>query len=439
MNKKIKIAFVSQPWEFPLRDSQLGSIPTWTYEVARRLAQNCDVIVYSRRDFSRKKVEFAQGIHYRSLLAWGFIKVINFFSKYDDVKQPQFASILYNLIYALQVANDLRQQQCNIVHIHNFSQFVPVIRAFNPKIKIVLHMHCEWLTQLDSNIIAKRLSQTDLVVGCSDYITNKVRKKFPESASRCQTVYNGVNTDHFAPENNSIKTNKSSTNRLLFVGRVSPEKGVHILIDAFKKVVSQCPEAQLEIVGPEAIAPLEYIVALSDEANVKNLAVFYPESYLSQLQQRVPSDIASQVLFTGFVPHLQLNNYYQNADILINPSLSEAFGMSLAEAMATEIPVVAARVGGMTEVVEEGKTGLLFESDDVSGLAEVLLQLLSDAELRKSMGKAGRQRVLKLFSWDRITESMLRQYKNICNSYEEITLESPSSRLLQTTHETIHE
>jgi len=434
----MKIAFVSQPWEFPLRDSQLGSIPTWTYEVARRLAWNCDLIVYSRRGFSRQKVEVDQRIQYRSLLAWGVIKFINLFTKFDDVKRPLFASSLYNLMYALQVAKDLRQQQCDIVHIHNFSQFAPIIRAFNPKIKIVLHMHCEWLTQLDSTMIAKRLCQVDLIVGCSEYITNKVRKKFPQFASRCQTIYNGVN---IAPseQNNNITTNKAIKNRLLFVGRISPEKGVHILLDAFQKVAWHYPEVQLEIIGPEAVAPLEYIVALSDEDKVKDLAVFYPESYLLQLQKRLPSELASQVRFTGFVPYSQLHNHYVNADVLVNPSLSEAFGMSLAEAMAAEIPVVAARVGGMTEVVAEGKTGLLFDSGDASALAEALLYLLSDEELRKSMGKAGRQRVLELFSWDWIAQNTLSQYKNICNSYEKITLESPSSPVLQTTHDTVGE
>jgi len=438
MNGRMKIAFVSQPWEFPLRDSQLGSIPTWTYEVARRLAQNYDVIVYSRRGFSRKKVEVEQRIQYRSLLAWGFIKVINLFAKFDDAKSPLFASSLYNLMYALQVAKDLRRQQCDLVHIHNFSQFVPIIRAFNPKIKIVLHMHCEWLTQLNSTMIAKRLHKVDLIVGCSEYITNKVRKKFPQFASRCQTIYNGVN---IAPseQNYNITTKTNIDKNLLFVGRISPEKGLHILLDAFQQVAWHYPEVQLEIVGPEAVAPLEYIVALSDEDKVKDLAVFYPESYLSQLQTRLPSELASQVRFTGFVPYSQLHKHYLNADVLINPSLSEAFGMSLAEAMAAEIPVVAARVGGMTEVVAEGKTGLLFESGDASALAEVLLRLLSDKQLRKSMGKAGRQRVLELFSWDQIAQNMLSQYKNICNSYEKFTLESPSSPVLQTTHDTVGE
>jgi len=415
----MKIAFVSQPWEYPLRDSQLGSIPTWTYEVAVRLAQKHDVTVYSRRGLSGKPVESDRQVRYRNFFAPAFIKVINLFKKFDDVKRPLFASRLYNLTYITQVAIDLKRQQYDIVHIHNFSPFISIVRAFNPQIEIVLHMHCEWLTQLDMATIEQRLRQVDLVVSCSDYITKKVQTKFPQFADRCQTIYNGVNTEHFAPPGDRVKP-LNHKKRLLFVGRVSPEKGVHLLVEAWQKVISYYPDTELEIVGPEAIAPLEYIVALSDEAKVKDLARFYPESYLAQLQQMLPTTVASQVKFTGFVPHSQLPARYLQADVLINPSLSEAFGMSLAEAMAVEVPAIAARVGGMPEVIAAGETGLLFEADDASGLAAAILHILSNPELSQAMGKAGRQRAIELFSWERIAENMLCQYKNLRDRRAEI-------------------
>lgn len=410
----MKIAFVSQPWEYPLRDFQLGSIPTWTYEVAVRLAEKHDVTVYSRRGLSGKPVLSDRRVRYRNFFAPAFIKVINLFSKFDDVKRPLFASRLYNLMYLTQVAIDLKRQQCDIVHIHNFSPFVPLVRALNPQIKIVLHMHCEWLTQLDTAIVEQRLRHVDLVVSCSDYITKKIRAKFPQFAHRCQTIYNGVNIEHFTPQSDRVKPSERQK-RLLFVGRVSPEKGVHLLLEAWQKVVSYFPDVELEIVGPEAIAPLEYIVALSDEAKVQELARFYPASYLAQLQQMIPAAVASQVKFTGFVPHSQLPARYLDADVLINPSLSEAFGMSLVEAMAMEVPTIAARVGGMPEVIAVGQTGLLFEANDVSGLAAAIVHLLSNSELRQTMGKAGRQRASNFFSWDRIAENTVGQYEKICD------------------------
>ena len=312
------------------------------------------------------------------------------------------------------MAKDLKAEKTDIVHLHNFSQFVPIIRAFNPKIKIVLHMHCEWLTQLDRSMIESRLKEVDLVIGCSDYITEKIRRRFPQFAKRCRTVYNGVDVNHFVNENNQSAMKKNETKRLLFVGRNSPEKGLHVLIDAFQKVFECYPQAQLKIVGAQESAPIEFIVALSDDPKISDLASFYNRSYISHLQGKLSLGAASHVSFTGLVSRRQLINCYRDADVFIFPSVwNEPFGMPPIEAMATGIPLVATRVGGITEIVEDGKTGILVEPNDASALAEAILCLLSDEDLRKSMGKAARLRVYELFSWEKVVENLLRQYKNI--------------------------
>jgi len=104
--------------------------------------------------------------------------------------------------------------------------------------------------------------------------------------------------------------------------------------------------------------------------------------------------------------------------VFVQPSFSEAFGMPVAEAMASGLPVVAARVGGIPEAVVNGKTGLLVESGDATALAEAILRLFEDEDLRKSMGKAAHKRAVNTFSWDQIVENLLRQYKNICEGNE---------------------
>jgi glycosyltransferase involved in cell wall biosynthesis len=347
------------------------------------------------------------------------------FPGFRNVKRPLFASNLNYLGYALRVANDLRKQQRDIIHLHNYSQFVPVIRLFNPKVKIVLHMHCEWLTQLDRSMIEARLSEVDLIVGCSEYITEKIRSGFPRFASRCQTIYNGVDVNHFVGRGDHVTTKSDGGRRLLFVGGVSPEKGLHVLLDAFQKVVERYPQVQLEIVGWKRQLPLEFLVALSDEDKVCDLASFYDgrsrSSYFSHLQRRLASeDLASHVTFTGSVPHSHVINHYRDADVYVQPSFSEAFPLPPVEAMATGLPVVATRVGGIPEAVIDGKTGLLVESGDAAALAEAIVCLLSNEDLRRSMGEAARRRAVELFSWERIAEDLLRQYMTICESEEQL-------------------
>ncbi len=424
----LKVAFVNQPWGIPSVKSS-DSIAIWTCQVARCLTSSCEVVLYAYQPKSSQRVEEHEGIEYRrfpvKLDRW--LRAFRLLDRWQvlPAQRPFFASTLYYLGYILQIANDLRQQHCDVVHIHNFSQFVPIIRAFNPNIKIVLHMHCEWLTQLDPAMIARRLRQVDLVIGCSDYITDKIRQQFPQFADRCQTVYNGVDVDHFTAKNGYQKMDDAE--ELLFVGRISPEKGLHVLLDAFQTVAQHRPQAILKVIGPESIASKEFIVSLSDNDKVAELATFYTgESYLAQLKSRILPAHADRITFIGAMAQADLLQHYWDADVLINPSLSEAFGMSLVEGMATETPVVGARVGGMTSVVDEGKTGLLAEPGDANSLADALLRLLADRDLRASMGKAGRQRVLDLFSWERVAASLLKQYQTLPTGSETIVVHHPA-------------
>jgi glycosyltransferase involved in cell wall biosynthesis len=346
------------------------------------------------------------------------LRVLRRLSGFYDARRPLFASGLYYLGYALQVANDLGDRACDVVHVQNFSQFVPVIRALNPGVRIVLHAHCEWLTQLDRRMIERRLRQADLVVGCSEYITRKIRQRFPQFADRCQTVSNGVDVGRFFGRNGHAAPGEGGDKRLLFVGRISPEKGVHVLLDAFQKVVERCPRARLEVVGPQGAAPIEFIVGLADDPRVSGLASFYQGDYFSRLRGRLSSDALGRVSFKGHVAHSRLSDHYRNADVLINPSLSEAFGMSLVEAMAAGVPVVATRVGGVPEVVEDGKTGLLVEPGDASALAGAILRLLTDDGLRRSMGEAARRRAVERYSWEAVADRLWHHYKTVCGHDE---------------------
>lgn len=426
--KTLKLAFVNQPNDSILPPMQ-NSLGIWTYETARRLDPSFAVIVYGKKGGKRfrKTIKYDQRVHFQ-LMPRSYNNLLARFTRHlplsRNIRRPFFASTLFQLGYALQVAMDLRKQQCDIVHIYNYSQFVPIIKTLNPEIKIVLNMRCEWLTQLDRRMIQRRLNQVDMIIGCSDYITEKIRCCFPQYASRCQTVYNGVDVNYFTSSNNRNRDGMANSNskQILFVGRVSPEKGVHILLDAFKKVTQHCPHAHLKIVGKKSQLSFDFLVALSDDPKISQLASFYDKVslrsiYLPYLKEQLRAlRIESKVTFSDHVPYRDVANYYHDADVVVNPSLSESFGRSLIEAMAFKVPVVAAKVGGMPEIVENNKTGLLVDPGDSSALAEAILYLLENEDARKSMGHAARKRVVDQFSWDHITENLLRNYKNLYNA-----------------------
>jgi spore coat protein SA len=416
----MKIALVNQPWDTVNPPVQAGSIPIWNYEIARRLVHSSDVIIYSRKNKDQLAVEFSENIEYRRVSIAGN-KIFNGLSKLLSKLPPKsiyFASGWYGFDYVLRIALDLRKQKCDIVHIHNFSQFVPIIRAFNPNIKIVLHMHCEWLSQLDRKLMTKRLEKVDLIVGCSNYITEKIENRFPQFADRTRTVFNGVDSQSFIGSDR-IQKNKQ---KIIYVGRISPEKGIHTLLDAFAIVKEKYPTAQLEVIGPQKPTPTEFLASLSDDPKVANLVNFTPKNYFQNLLKQLPIK-DSGVSFIGSIKHLELVDRYREAAMLINPSLSEAFGMSLVEAMATGIPAIGTKVGGMTEIVEDARTGLLVEADNSQLLAEAMMKLFANDELRKSMGEFGRQKVLTHFCWQKVTENLLLQYSQLLCDRELINID----------------
>jgi glycosyltransferase involved in cell wall biosynthesis len=409
----MKIAFINQPWSLAAPTRGGDSIGIWIYQIARRLASKAEISVYGAKS-GDKSDYITEGIRYRGITSkidktllslrildrWGI----------SNPKRPIYASTLYYRNYIAKIARELSTQHVDIIHIHNFSSFAPIVRRFNPKAKIIIHSHCSWLSELDRNLIDRYIKNADLIIGCSEYTTSETRRCFPHLADRTQTVFNGVDTNHFVANKTDNNSRDGDKPKILYVGRISPEKGIHDLIDAFQEVLKQYPQATLDLVGQEAIVSPEFLVRISDDPMVKKLASFYPGSYLDKIKSRIPLAYSDRINFVGGIDQEKILKYYTEADILVNPSLSESFGMSLVEAMACKVPVIATRVGGMTSVIEEGKTGLLVEPANPSALAKGIIDLLGNSADRRQMGVEGDRRVNTLFSWDKISEDLFTLY-----------------------------
>jgi spore coat protein SA len=412
----MKIALVNQPWTIAAPARGSDSIGIWTYQVARRLASKAKITIYGAKFGRTDYVE--EDIHYRGISSKIDKLLLPLLQKLDrweisSPKRPIYTSGVYYRNYFFKVAKELGDRQIDIIHIHNFFSYLPLFRRFNPKAKIILHMHCEWLSLLDAKIIEKKIEDADLIISCSEFVTDRIRQSFPHLADRAQTVYNGVDTTHFVGNEFIQNTHDPQKPKLLYVGRISPEKGIHDLVDSFQEVLKHYPEASLDLVGAETNAAKEFVIRINDDPIVTDLASFFPGSYLEQVKNRIPASVSDRINFVGSIDQEKLLKYYWEADILVNPSLSESFGMSLAEAMATQTPVIATRVGGMTSVVDEGKTGLLVEPANPSALARGILDLLSDRDRLQTMGIEGNKRTNELFSWDKIAEEMLSRYETM--------------------------
>ncbi len=178
---------------------------------------------------------------------------------------------------------------------------------------------------------------------------------------------------------------------VLSVGRLSPEKGHRVLVEAWPAVLASVPDARLLIAGdgPERSRLLELIAAL---------------------------DLTDSVHLMGF--REPIGDLLAGAAVFVMPSLEEGLGSAALEAMRMSLPVVASRAGGLPDAVEDGRTGLLVPSGEPGPLAAAVVRLLKDDGERKRMGEAGQRRARELFSPDRMAAEYLRLYRELAKEWE---------------------
>ena len=437
----MRIAFVNQPIDAILPPYQ-SSVGACTYGAACALAKSCGVVVYGTNsrhkefpsDYSEHNVQFKfLSVPFTDQVA---AKAKEKFSKLFPSSSPTSGSRLLFRAFGGQVAEDLRRQACDVIQVQHSSQYLSVIRALNPGAKLVLQLHAEWFSQNRPAVLEQRLRHVDLITTVSDYITEKTRRQFPMIADRCRTMYNGIDAAEFSRQpNRDLISGREK--RILYSGAVSPHKGLHVLLDAFSIVVKQYPQVRLDVVGPEANYPLAETFDLRDQELIRSLYKFYtydwiPKlkaklslaprdagSYLSQLKRRLSAEVSAKVAFHGFVPRPDLVDLYYEADVFaFAPIWDEGFGIPPVEAMAAGVPVVATRSGAIPEMVKNNQTGFLVSKNDPRALAEKILGLLHDEDMRMTMGRAARQWVHQNFTWNRIGEKMYECYADLCRLRE---------------------
>jgi glycogen(starch) synthase len=178
---------------------------------------------------------------------------------------------------------------------------------------------------------------------------------------------------------------------VLFVGRLERVKGISLFLKAAKLVVQECPTTRFLVAGANHPGlPLAEIDELIRNCSLQN--------HVEQL---------------GQVPWHELISLYQNASVCVVPSHYESFGLVALEAMACGVPVIAARAGGLPEIVEDGMTGLLVPAGDAPALANAIVSLLKDRRERTQMGSAGRERARTKFSIEENSAANLSLYKDM--------------------------
>jgi glycosyltransferase involved in cell wall biosynthesis len=219
------------------------------------------------------------------------------------------------------------------------------------------------------------------------------KRIFEELGSRnTQVIHNGLDFGRFKdlPNGESFRKKYNITGKMILsVGRLI--KGHEFLIKSFAEVLKSQPDVSLVIVGED----------WGEKARLKEL--------VRTLK------LEGKVIFTGFLSLAQMPNAYVGADIFVNPSEHESFGIVILEAMACKKPCIATKVGAASEIIGEGNTGLLVDYGNSKQMVSAILNLLNNDDLRRTMGDKGRQRVIANFTWEKIGEDYSRVYESVLN------------------------
>jgi glycosyltransferase involved in cell wall biosynthesis len=415
-----RIAIVGEPWDIVGPDVGTA-ISIISCELARCLVPNWQVTIYGRRRRGEKRYEIGpETIEFKRLAVYRkpqkIIEVIlGILSCWTRRHFGRYVfSYFCHFFYFLRVALSIRASKTDVVLVINLVQGAAIIKFFNRSAAVCLRMGTEWLAQFAAAPTGRRLRTVDLIIGVSDYITESIKACFPEIGARCHTVRNGVDTLRFLPLPGALPQN-DGPQRLLFLARVSPEKGAHVLIQAFKILAESRPALRLDIVGHAGeIMPYVWLAPDLDDRAIGSLQKFYGKrlsdmirrqlilrkrSYIDDLAVEAAGD--ERIVFHGSVSQTETISFYQHAAMLVYPSVwNEPSGNATIEAAACGLPVISTYSGGIPEYVEDGRTGLLAARGDAWELARAISRVLDDPALARAMGEAGRQQVLEGFTWE---------------------------------------
>lgn len=307
--------------------------------------------------------------------------------------RSRFWTLLSYLRLVLGARGRLKQLKPDVVHAH-YSVTHGVVAALSGWRPIAL-------TAWGSDVIWGRagsmpfwyrwlnrlaLARADLITSSSAFMLDHLRALAPLGAGIVQVPF-GVDTRLFspAPEPHS----DGGAIRIGFVKSLHWKYGPETLIRSMPEVVRTVPKARLIMVGR---GPLD--------ERLRNLCA--------------ELGVTDHVKFVGFVPNEEVPHVMRDIDIFVNSSVvPESFGVAVLEASACGVPVVATHVGGVDEVCRKDQTGLMIPPGGAQPLADAIIHLALDPELRRSLGQAGRKFVVENYQWSDNVDAMLRQLRRL--------------------------
>src|SRR5881409_4188172 len=375
-------------WEFPPRI--IGGISTHVYPLSRALVEKGTPVRVITCDFPNAPAEeIIDGVSV---------------SRVDSGRVPEsnFLLWIYHLnSQMISKATELFEtERFDLIHAHDWVVGRAAVELKNRLgLPLISTIHATEIGRggsLDGEYRRKvrdierlLVEQSDGIICCSNYMLDHIQHVLGAVKTKIRVIPNGVEASRFnnGHQPQLIPTGVSEDRKtILYVGRIVREKGIFTLLDAFEKLRKRGKDVSLVLVGE---GPLK-------------------EDLAKEVLRRKLND---RVKLAGFVDEKKLVSLYNSSDAFVLPSHFEPFGMVALEAMASRVPVVVSDVGGLSEIVEDGVTGVKVPSSDPHALAEGILRVLDNRELSERFKENAYQAVQERYRWDLIAEKTLEAYR----------------------------
>jgi glycosyltransferase involved in cell wall biosynthesis len=285
----------------------------------------------------------------------------------------------------------IKEFKPDVVHAHYATSYGLLARLSKFKPYFISAWGTDVMKFPDKNFVYKRILRKNLEQAAMVFATSETIKEYILKV--CQVPVSvipfGVDLNQFKPGPRLSQFEKDN----FVVAAIKTLESLYcidVIIDAFALLVNKYPSKKLQ------------------------LLVVGTGSLLTKLKQQANDlGIEKNVLFTGRIDFSEVANYFNTADIFVNISEYESFGVSVIEASACELPVIVTDVGGLREVVDQNSTGIRIAVRDIHATFEAMEKLMNNENLRIEMGKQGRIKVQKYYDWQLNLQQMINAYSNL--------------------------
>ena len=324
------------------------------------------------------------------------------FHEVEALNYPLFEAPHFTLALAVKQAEIASREGLDLLHVHyaiphSISGYLAreMLRGRHP-LPLVTTLHGSDITIVGRDrsymgVTRFAIAESDGVTAISHYLSRATCESYGLPGVR--VLPNFVDVDYYRRSDGAGLRERlapGGEKLLVHVSNFRPVKRLTDCVEIFARVAPEVP-SRLVLVGdgPDAAAAQ----ALAEERGV-----------------------ADDVVFVGKQPRIV--DYLSIADVLLMPSQSESFGLAALEAMSCEVPVVASRVGGLPEVVEEGVSGYLREVGDVAGMSEAALRILADEGLAARLGAEGRRIAAERYTTEQIIPQYVDYYREVIERFD---------------------